>query len=202
MTQQKCVHTSFSHLHLDLINCEILESYQTVIEYIYSIITLLQFTSLHIDFHYFSISILMELLCLLPNLDSLTVTSQLREKTKILSEEQNKMIHRLSIQNKITKVNLEQMTELDQVHILLDLCSHMHVLQVKCRNIVDAKWLIQYVLQKRSMKFVAHLCSIVLWIPEANDELMNNIKMIIDTGKLLDNYTIKRVYDKIYLRWN
>ncbi|CAF0955420.1 unnamed protein product [Rotaria sordida] len=202
LTEQKCINTSFSQLHLTLEGPQSVEYYRSVQEYICSIATLVQFTSLHIDLCYFSISILLQLLNILPNLDSLTITSGLPEKTKILSKEQINMFRSVSSHNKITKVNLEQITELDQIHILMDLCFHMCDLQVKCRNIFDGKWLVRYVLNKRNTNFIPYLCSICLWISEANNEMMNNLQIIIDTEKLIDNYTIKRICDKIYLRWN
>ncbi|CAF4349219.1 unnamed protein product [Rotaria sp. Silwood2] len=202
LAEQKSNNTSFSHLHLTVEGPPTVEYYRLVQGYICSIAALVQFTSLHIDLCHFSISILIQFLNMLPNLDSLTITSEFPEKAKILSKEQINMFHFVSSNNKITKVNLEQMTELDQIHIIMDLCFHMCDLQVKCRNIFDGKWLIRYVINKRNTNFIPHLCSICLWISEANDEMMSNLQIIIDIEKLIDNYTIKRICDKIYLRWN
>ncbi|CAF2683208.1 unnamed protein product [Rotaria sp. Silwood2] len=202
LAEQKSNNTLFSHLHLTVEGPPTVEYYRLVQGYICSIAALVQFTSLHIDLCHFSISILIQFLNMLPNLDSLTITSEFPEKAKILSKEQINMFHFVSSNNKITKVNLEQMTELDQIHIIMDLCFHMCDLQVKCRNIFDGKWLIRYVINKRNTNFIPHLCSICLWISEANDEMMSNLQIIIDIEKLIDNYTIKRICDKIYLRWN
>jgi len=203
MVQQKCTDTSFSRLHLTIENShQDSELYQPLEEYFYAILDLVQFTSLRIDLYQFSISGLIQFLYLLPNLDALTITSEYPETTKILSKEQNNMFHFVSTHNKITKLSLEQMTELDQVHILMDLCPHIHDFQVKCRNTVDAEWLIRYVLRKRNPNFIPYLCSLCIWFSTADDKMMNHLQRIIDTEKLVDNYTIKRICDRIYLRWN
>ncbi|CAF4737302.1 unnamed protein product [Rotaria sp. Silwood1] len=202
LAEKKYNNTSFSHLHFTIDGPQNVEYYQSLQEYICSIDALVQFTSLHIDLCYFSIPILIKFINMLPNLDSLTITSKFPGKTKILFGTQINMLRFVSSNNKITKVNLEQITELDQIHILMDLCFHMCDLKVKCRNIFDGTWLIRYILNKRNTNFIPHLCSICLWISKANDEMMNNFKIIIDTEKLIDNYTIKRVCDKIYLQWN
>jgi hypothetical protein len=203
MVQQKCTDTSFSRLHLTIENSHHdSERYQPLEEYVYFILDLVQFTSLHIDLRQFSISILIQFLHRLPNLDSLTITSEFPEETKILSEEQNNMFRFISTHNKITKLNLEKMTELDQVHILMDLCPHMHDLQVKCRNHMDAEWLIRYILTKRNTNFIPHLCLLCIWFSKADDKMTNNLQKIIDSEKLIANYTIKRICDRIYFRWN
>jgi len=202
LAQQKCIDTSFSHLHLPIVEFQLLEGDRTIEEYIHSIVGLIQFTSLHIDLYQFSISILIQCLRLLSNLDSLTITSEFPEETKVLSTEQTNMFHFVSTQNKITKLNIEQMTELDQVHSLMDLCPHLRALQVKCRNIIDAEWLIRYVLTKQNTNFIPHLSLICIWFSKADDKITNNLQRIINIEKLIDNYTIKRICDRIYLQWN
>ncbi len=202
LDEQKCIDTSFSHLHLIITYSQLSEHYRLFEEYVRSILDLVQFTSLRIDLYQFSISGLIQFLYLLPNLDALTITSEYPETTKILSKEQNNMFHFVSTHNKITKLSLEQMTELDQVHILMDLCPHMHNFQVKCRNIIDAEWLIRYVLTKRNKNFIPYLSSLCIWFSTTDDKMTNNLQTIIDTEKLVDNYTINRICDRIYLRWN
>ncbi len=87
MAQQKRVYTSFSHSHLDIEGCESSKYYQSLAEYIYSMVALVQFTNLYINFHSFSISILIAFLRLLPNLNSLTVKSIFPKEKEVLSEE-------------------------------------------------------------------------------------------------------------------
>jgi hypothetical protein len=121
---------------------------------------------------------------------------------KIISEEQTNMFNLVSNQNKITKLSLEQMTELDQVHLLMDLCPHLHYLQLTCRNISDAEWLIRYVLTKQNTNFIPYLCLICISLSNADDIITNNLQNIIDSEKLVENYKILRICDRIYLQWN
>jgi len=200
--QQKCADPPFLRLHLTLTDIQLSEDYLIFEKLVCSMADLTQFTNLHIDFYQFSISILLQYLQRLPHLDSLTITSEFPETIKIVSKEQTNMFRLISLCNKITKLNIEQLTELDQVHLLMDLCPHLHYLHLTCRNITDAEWLIRYVLTKQNTNFIPYLCLICISLSNADDIIANNLQKIIDTEKLVENYKIMRICDRIYFQWN
>ncbi len=201
--QQQCINISFSRLHLIIEDSEAAEDDQPLENFIRSINASVKFTNLHIDLcYFFPISILNHYLNLLSDLDSLTITSTLPGEIKVLSNNQDDNFHSLSINNKITKVNLEQITELDQVYILMDLFPQIRYLQVKFDNTIDINSFILYILKKQNTKFLPHLYSICLWVKEANDNMINDLKKLIYTEKLVSYYTIKFICDKIYFQWN
>jgi hypothetical protein len=200
--QKKCINIPILRLHLIIGESQLSVHYANFEQYVCSFAVLTQFTNLHIDFYQFSIRIILQYLYHLPNLDSLTITSKFPETMKIVSKEQTNMFDLVSNQNKITKLSLEQMTELDQVHLLMDLCPHLHYLQLTCRNISDAEWLIRYVLTKQNTNFIPYLCLICISLSNADDIITNNLQNIIDSEKLVENYKILRICDRIYLQWN
>ena len=197
-TEQQCINISFPRLHLIIDGFQDVGYDRLLENFIRSINASVKFTNLHIHLRYhFSISTIIYYLNLLSNLDSLTITYTFRELSKLLSNNQNDNFHSLPINNKITKVNLELITELDSVHALMDLFPQMRYLQVKCDNFVGVKSLILHILKKKNTKFLSYLYSICLWIKEADDYMINPLKKLIHTEKLVSNYTIKRICDKI-----
>ena len=160
---------------------------------------LIKFNSLHIDFYQFSMINLLEYLHHLPDLDSLTIASKFPETNKIVWTEQSDMFRTVSTNNKITKLNIEQLTELDQVHLLMVLCPNLHYFQLTCRNISDAEWLIRYALTKQNVNFVPNLCLICISLSNADEIITNRLKSLIHN---VEHYKIFRICDKIYLQWN
>lgn len=202
LNQQKSIDNRFAFLHLDIEDIYTFVSQQLCDVFVRSSICGAKFTSLHLKLYQFSITMLTQILRILPDLDSLTIMSEIPEDTKLLSEEQDDMFRYISTSNIITKVNLEQISELDQIHILLNLCPRIRNLQVKCRKFADAEWLIRYILTKQNTNFVPHLYLICIWISAADDKIMNNLQRIIINEKLIENFSIKRICDRIYFQWN
>jgi hypothetical protein len=170
--------------------------------YVCSLDSSIQFTNFQINLYQFSMTILLQYLHRLPNLDSLTIRSKFCEINKIVSIEQSDMFRTVSTHNKITKLNIEQMTELDQVHPLLVLCPNLHYFQLTCRNISDAEWLIRYVLSKQNDNFIPYLCLICISLSNADEIITNRLQKIIDNEKLVEHYKIFRICDRIHLQWN
>jgi hypothetical protein len=179
---------------LTLWNC-FFSHHQSCIDHIRFVSSLTQITCLRIAFPQFSIDMLVQFLNLLPYLDSLTVIHMLSNEVTVLTEE------KIDTNNKITKVNIESMAELNEVDILINLCPHMEYLQVKCRTSNDLELIIYLISTRRNMNYIPHLHSLCLWLPEANDQMVKQLQTKIDVKKLLVHYTIKRICDKIYLQW-
>jgi hypothetical protein len=182
---------------LTIRNCHFVQCEQWFIDYIRSITSLAEITSLHIEFKDFSINILVQFLHLLPNLDSLTIVFMSSNIIRQLTKEQINMIHTASNMNQITKVNIEQMVDLSRIDILINLCSQMEYLQVQCRNDIDLESVIRLILMKRK----SNLYSLCFWISDADDSMVKKLQTIIYFDRLLFNYTIQRLHDRIYLQW-
>ncbi len=190
--EQESMDISRSMSQLTIRSCHFEKCDQWFIDYIRSISSLTIITSLYIEFSYFSIDILVQFLHLLPHLDSLTIIFMISNQIK-----QIPMIHTASIMNKITKVNIEQMVDLNRVDILINLCHQMEYLQVQCTNYNDLESIIRLILMKRK----SNLSSLCFYIPKADDLMVKNLQTMIYFEKFLINYTIQRLHNRIYLHW-
>ena len=99
--------------------------------------------------------------------------------------------------NKITKLNLTKGNNNRQVKFFIDLCPRMEYLEVHCNIKINLQLLVQFIL----MKYNPHLHSLCLCVSNADDVIVQLLKEMIDYEKLLDNYQIKRVLDRVYLVW-
>jgi hypothetical protein len=178
---------------------------QSFIDKIRPIVAGVQFTDLNIYRSYMSIGMFIDLIGLLPNLDSLILSSLSLLQRTYLSSRDRKMIRLVSNKIKITKVkfewrNQDQEAELAHIHFLIDLCPCMRYIEVKFQNGVDLNFLVRFILIKR-IRYISHLCSLCILTVKANDEIVQNLQTMIDLEQLLDDYTIKRIDNQIYLRW-
>ncbi len=105
------------------------ESHQTFIDMFKSTFVAVQFTHLNINCKDISIGMLVNIIHLLPNLDSLKISSLPSIQSGWLFDGGLKNLYLTSINNKITKVNLEKMIHIEQIHFLLYLC-----ICIRCRQ--------------------------------------------------------------------
>jgi len=89
------------------------------------------------------------------------------------------------------------MVDLNRVDILINLCPQIEYLQIQCRNYIDLESMIRLILMKRK----SNLSSLCFWIAEADEFMVKNLQTMIYFEKLLINYTIQRIHDRIYLQW-
>lgn len=165
--------------------------------YVRFITSLVKITSLHIEFQYFSIAILIEFLRQLPNLDSITISCKfLNQRTK-LSEELMNPIYAMENRNQIINISIEQMIELNQIEIILNICTHLEYLQVQCTNYTDLESIVRLVLKKRYPKLNCLCCTISM----ADDLMVKKLQTAIYYQNMTVNFNIHRCSNKIYLKW-
>jgi hypothetical protein len=103
--------------------------------------------------------------------------------------------------NKISKVYLHELDNMDQLDFLLTLCSSMNSLRIERLNGIDVQLFLCHILKKIHHDCNDHLRSLCFGVPTADDQMIKTLRKTIDDEKLLINYTIKRVGDDIYLQW-
>jgi hypothetical protein len=163
------------------------------------VFTVLQINHLIIECHDIFIGTLIEILRLLPNLDSLKVYSLALVKRRCLSVPEVETFRLVSKNNKITKVNLERINELAEIEFLIDLCPSMEYFEVYCSDEIDLKLFVRFILMKTN-RCIPNLCTLCLSITEENDTMVKTLQEMINLEALLDDYTITRIYDKIYIQ--
>ncbi|CAF4091863.1 unnamed protein product, partial [Adineta steineri] len=148
----------------------------------------------------FFIGAVIEIMNLLPDLDSLKLSSIKLPTTTLLSIEEREEINFIVDNNEITKVYLEKMTKFDDVLFLIDLFPELKYLQIGCTSDIDINLFLQIILMRINNKTDSNLHLLAISIPTADDSMIERIQNIIDSKSLLFNYTIKRTYDTIFLQ--
>lgn len=141
---------------------------------------------------------LIDIIDLLPNLDTLKISYLLIRDSIELSTEKADKLQQISVNNKISRV--WQRMQFTLLNFLINLCPHMEQLEldnVKEKNLTK---ILQTILMKRSTH-IPDLYSVCFNINNANDEILDHVKQIIDAEKLLLNYNIKRKGYGIFLQW-
>lgn len=163
------------------------------------ILQAIQFTGLFVSrTSRIPVSSFIELINLLPNLDSLKVSYLPQDEFSDLSAEDIESLHLASINNKITRV--WQRMKFELTNFLIDLCSRMEYLEIDNVKENDLTKLVRIILMKRSIH-IPNLYSICFNVDNADHEMIHDLKNVIDSEKLLLNYNIKRKDTHILLQW-
>ena len=115
-----------------------------------------------------------------------------------LSTEDAESLRLVSINNKITKI--WQSMNIELTHFLIKLCPRMEHFEVHWIKDTDLLELVRFILMKCTTH-IPHLQSLRLNVRNERDEIIDDLQNIIDSEKLLTNYTIKRWGNDITLQW-
>jgi hypothetical protein len=110
----------------------------------------IQFTRLIISCEKIPIGLLVNIIYLLPSLISLKVSSLPLIQPGCLFDDNGKICFLTSINNKITKVNLEKIMNIEQVLFILHLCLHIQYFQVDIPKDMDLSMFLRFILIKAS----------------------------------------------------
>lgn len=174
---------------------------ESLIDIVGPILGVLHITCLNITRREIFVAMLINFIRYLPHLDSLVVSSLAMTHPRCLSVLEVTTLRLVSNDNKITKVNLQQMNNLAQVQFILDLCPRIEYLEVDCTNDVFPEIVVRFILLK-NIKYIPNLSSLCLKISKMDENIIEKLKNMIDLEQLRHNYTIKQIDNRIYLRWN
>jgi hypothetical protein len=138
----------------------------------------------------------------LRQLDSLFIASLLISQPRSLSSYERTLLAKISSINRITKVNLGEMNDIEEVYFLIELCPHLIYLRVENLHQMDIELFVRLILNKMITKYPHQLRLLSFNVPAADDPMIKRLNKMIDDEKLLLNYSIKRVLNHIYLQWN
>ncbi|CAF4074346.1 unnamed protein product, partial [Adineta steineri] len=160
----------------------------------------IQFTHLNIHDDTMSINLLLTILRLLPNIESLKLWSIPIVKLESLFIEHTKNHLSVLAINKITKVKLGQVTEEQEIQFFINLCPYVKYLEVGCMSDTDVPLLMKLILMNR-MTRIPDLCYLCFIIRMADENMVRTLAKIIDSEIVNDNYTIQRSGNKIIVHW-
>jgi hypothetical protein len=175
------------------------ESTELLTDNTITLFTLLRIARLDVLFNEIFFRTLIDLIDHLPNLDSLRVRSVSLLKPQCVTDEQASTRCLLSNNNKITKVNIQCLTQLAQIKFLIDLCPNMQYLEIECLNNINPKLLIRFISTKK-FQYIYYPCILCLHIPTKTDKIFEELREMIKFEKLYHHCKIKRLYNKIYLQ--
>ncbi|CAF1480761.1 unnamed protein product, partial [Rotaria sordida] len=171
-----------------------------------SILTLTQIYHLEIPERQICSSSLINIINVLSKLDSFKIHSLSLSPTRNSSVEEI-ALRNVSNKNKITKVCLEKMIEIEEIYYLMKLCPRMNYLQVDYINNINIELFIQDILQKVQNEHNQYLHSLCFLVPTIDHEMVKKLEEMIHSQKLFLHYMIKRQYtinhvvNSIYLEW-
>jgi hypothetical protein len=138
----------------------------------------------------------------LSTLDSLQIASLSLSQPGSLSSDKESVLRTISSTNRIKKVNLKTMDDIEGVYFLLELCPHLIYLRVDDINNMDMKLFVRLILMKMKTQHQSKFQLLCFHVRAADDQTIKQLNEMINKEKLLIDYTIKRVLDFIYLQWN
>jgi len=141
---------------------------------------------------------LIQILLLLPELDSLQIPSLPYSNPIYMTDKNLKVLSSLTYKNQITKVYLKKMTKIEEIYFLIKLCPHMTYLKVGSLNNMNIGLFVRLILMNISNHQLRLLCFRVI---AADDQIIEKLNKMIHFEKFILDYTIKRVLDDIYLQW-
>jgi hypothetical protein len=165
-----------------------------------------QFTHLNINCNGIPIGMLIEIIRLLPNLDSLEVSSLPITQLSCLSAEDTELLLLVSITSKIIKVKLTKIDGMEQFDFLMNLCPRMQYFEVGCRTDNDLENIVGCI-SMNNITRIPYLCCLSFCIPNVNEKMIQNLDRIIDFERLFyidkafRDYVVRRIENKIVLKW-
>ncbi|CAF3718449.1 unnamed protein product [Rotaria sp. Silwood1] len=147
------------------------------------------------------IGTLIQIIKLLPKLDSLKIRSLSFDQPKSLSAEELAILCSIANICKITKVYLEKMVGIGEVYLLMTLCPYMLYPKVGFINNINVELFLRNILEKINHERNNYLRSLCFHIPTAEDKMIKKLEKMINIEKLLLDFIIERVLDNIYLKW-
>lgn len=155
------------------------------------IIPVRQLTQLIIDCQHFSFEHLIELLSLTSNMHTLKFNSIQ------FYDQQNETFVLVSKTNTVTNVTVEQECTLDQIRLLTNLFPRVEYLTINLLK-ENLESILRFLLSKPNdcTRYLSLLC-----ISKPCEDLVKQLKILIQSENLLDDYTIKMIHGKLYLWW-
>jgi len=160
-----------------------------------------QFYHLEITVINIFIGLLIQITDSLRELNSLQILTLSLDQPRELCDEELVILNSVKERSKISKVYLCEMIDIEEVYFLMKLCPYMEYLRVDCVHNMDIESFLREIFKKIKDDNNDYLRSLCFQIPAADDRLIQNLKQMIHSEKLLVDYTIRRELETIYLQW-
>ncbi|CAF1154672.1 unnamed protein product [Adineta steineri] len=170
---------------------------------LYNVIPILKMTKithLNIQNEQFFIGLFVNLLRMLPDLESLELKTLSTKDYNSSPYVYENIFNSLSANNKITKILLTCANDFKQIQFFIDLCPYIQYFEIYCSNDTNIESLVRLILMD-NLKLIPNLNILCLSIPTANDKLVDELHKVLKPMNLYANYMVKRLLDKIHIQW-
>ena len=144
---------------------------------------------------------LIDLLQYLPELDSFAVSSLTWMNDRYLSVEEASTFRLLSARQSVKRVQVRHLHDLSELQFILELCRTLQYLQIDDTADIDLECLLRFILMK-DVKYIPNLSSICLGTRKLDENFAGRLDRMIHFERLRQDYCIKQIDGKIYLRWS
>lgn len=148
-----------------------------------------------------SLDKLSEILSLLPEVETLKISSLSFSNPTCLSEKDAEFIFCLLIENHITKVFLKKVVQIADIYFLSLISPRINHLQINCINYKHVESVVGFILTEIKTKTDCLLRVMCFCVATPDDGMGKKLEKMIKKVNLLADFMIKHVMDKIYLQW-
>lgn len=160
----------------------------------------LPITRLCIDFTRVPFLSIMQVLSLLPHVDSLIMIPPCPSQIpSSITLETDCSISELQ-ENHVIHVTIELTSTITQVTFIIEYFPQMKSLAINCSYDIDPVVLLRSIMSR--MTETSQLCSICLWLGQINDEILKKFHQTMRETNRVSDYSITRLGDRISLQWN
>jgi hypothetical protein len=161
------------------------------------IIPLRQLSKLILNCHHFSFEQIIGLLYFTPNVYTLELDSIVLYQTDPLSIQRNENFRLVSNTNMITNVIIDKESTLEKIQLCVALFPRLEYLTINL-NKKDLESITRFLLSKpnNNTRYLSSLC-----ISKQRKDFIEPVRSLIESEKLLNDYTIKLINRKVYLWW-
>lgn len=169
----------------------------SLVTHLSRIIPLEQLTHLILNCHRFHFEQIIEFLHSTPNIRTLLLDSVLLYGTNSISFEQDDIFQIVSNTNVITNLTIDKECTLDKIQLIVTLFPRLEYLTINLHK-EDLESITRFLLSKFNDN-TRHLSS--LCISKQRKVLIEQMKILLESEKLLDDYILKLTNRKLYLWW-
>lgn len=149
----------------------------------------------------FSISRLIQITYLLPDIITLKLNSLSAIESITIPFDEFSMLVLMNKTSKIAKVYLEEINDIQELDFLFMLCPRIEYFQIGRINIIDIKSFLRSFFNKINQYDIDYLHSLCFHVQTSSDRIIEDIEEMIKYEKILHYFTIKHVSNTLCLQW-
>jgi hypothetical protein len=161
------------------------------------IIPLRQLTKLTLACHRLPFKQVIELLHFTPNIHTLELDSILLYRTDSVSIQQNDIFQLVSNTNIVTTLTINNEVTLEKIQLLVKLFPRLEYLTINLYK-EDLESIVRFLSSKsnNNTRYLSSLC-----ISKQRLDLIKNLRLLLESEKLFNDYILKSIDRKLYLWW-